>query len=251
MPSISVIDSAMGFEGMTTRPGLGLLAAFLKRSQMLNGEKRGLIEFGTYKGRVSALMGLMQRTDDRLDLVDVKDYLDRPRLDSLGINYHFHLSTSEKWDSSQLEADEVYFSHHDASHYFHNVSHELNEMRGLLSPYGVIALDDFTDTFNQVRAAYYHQRYALGGPFELLLQGWGKAILVRTAAFGSYEKFVLEDLQPILRGLGMETMLARTDAVPESRAFSIVLKKGPDEPDRYGLRVWGDRFYRPSVQTKV
>jgi hypothetical protein len=241
----------MGFEGMTTRPALALLGAFLRFSQELNTEKHGLIEFGTYKGRVSALMGLMQRADDRLDLVDVKDYLDRPRLDSLGIQYNFHLSTSEKWDSSQIEREEVYFSHHDASHYFHNVSHELSEMRGLLSPFGVIALDDFTDTFSQVRAAYYHQRYALGSPFELLLQGWGKAILVRTAAFEKYEKFVLEELQQVLRGLGMETMLARTDAVSEARAFSIVLKKGPGEPDLYGLRVWGDRFYRPSLLGKV
>jgi hypothetical protein len=56
----------------------------------------------------------------------------------------------------------------------------------------------------------------------------------------------LTRLQPILRELDLETVLYRTDACPESRAFSISAKKKAADPDFYGVSIWGDKFYKPT-----
>lgn len=242
----SEIENSMSLDGMTTRPALCLLGAFAEFAKSLNPSAGGLIEFGTYRGRVSALLGQLQRKDDQLHLVDIANYLNHERLKQLGIEYQFHQSASEKWDPSTVGDTKFWFSHHDASHYFSNVSHELTVMLEKLTPAGVVTLDDFTDPYSQVRAAYYFLRYARQSEFELLLQGWGKAILVRSAVFSQYEDFVLSTLQPTLAELGCPTTLFRTDVAPEARAFSIALKKAPSDPDRYGLSIWGDRFYRSS-----
>jgi hypothetical protein len=61
-------------------------------------------------------------------------------------------------------------------------------MNTSMSERAVIVLDDFSDPFNQVRAAYYHQRYVMKNPFELLLIGFGKDVLVRSSVFRLYEE---------------------------------------------------------------
>jgi hypothetical protein len=38
-------------------------------------------------------------------------------------------------------------------------------------------------------------------------------------------------------------MLARTDN-EAYRAFSLRAKSKPDQPDRYGEQIWGDKYYR-------
>ena len=162
----------MNFDGMTTKPGLSLLASFVQHSQNFN-DSSGLVEFGTYRGRVSSMLGQLKREKDELHLVDISDYLNHEMMKSLGLNYSFHKTSSENLSPNQM-CDKFYFSHHDASHYFSNVTHELNIMKTLMEKNGVIALDDFTDPYNQVRAAYYHNRYANKYPFELLSIGFGK-----------------------------------------------------------------------------
>ena len=111
---------------------------------------------------------------------------------------------------------------------------------------GVIALDDFTDPYNQVRAAYYHNRYANEYPFELLIIGFGKGILVHQDMFNTYEAFVINELQEKMSGIGLNTTLFRTDYSNHSRAFSIATKKNASDPDLYGVNIWGKKFYKVS-----
>lgn len=236
----------MEFEGMTIRPALCLMTSFLQHAATLNPQAGALIEFGTFRGRVSSLLGQMQRSEDKLHLVDIQDYLDHGRMATLGLQYKFHNSSSEKWDIADAGSLPFWISHHDASHYFSNVSCEMAMMVGRMSKHAVMVLDDFTDPYSQVRAAYYHQRYVKNNPFELLMVGYGKGILVRTEVFSVYESFILDVLQPEMHEMGCSTTLYRTDVCPESRAFSIANKKLPADADRYGLNIWGDRFYRVS-----
>lgn len=107
-------------------------------------------------------------------------------------------------------------------------------------------LDDFTDTYNQVRAAYYHARYAKNFGFELLLIGFGKAFLVHSSEFEYWESFVLDGLQNERKKYGLNSMLTRTDINSLSRAFSIQSKRTDEDPDRYGLHIWGDKYYQKS-----
>ena len=236
----------MNIEGMTTYNGLCLMASLMEYAAEYNSMSTGVVEFGTYKGRVSALLGQLKKSEDILHLVDVKNYLETDKMAALGIDYNFYNTKSEDWDLKSAHSSEYWYSHHDASHYFSNVSYELENIAPLMSSHAVIVLDDFADPFNQVRAAYYHQRYAKNNPFELLLMGFGKGVLVKSNVFNQYEDFVLKTLQSNLTELNLPTTLYRTDFCEESRAFSIREKNNDSDPDRYGLHIWGDKFYQVS-----
>ena len=184
------------------------------------------------------------REKDELHLVDVRQYLERNKLDQAGISYSLHIGRSEEWCPEKVTSKKFLVSHHDASHYFNNVLTELSVLAPVMHPHGIMILDDFSDPYNQVRAVYYYLRYTKAFPFELILIGFGKAFLVRTASFVLYEQFILEDLQSRLSSWGLNTVLARTDVHEASRAFSMWKKMKPDEANRYGLNTWGDRFYR-------
>jgi hypothetical protein len=240
------IQNSMQIEGMTERDALNLMGVFLLHAARYNEKAKGVIEFGTYKGRVSSLLGQLKKEKDDLFLIDTKKYLEEDKLSALGIDYNFHIGKSEEWNISSSYSGDFWYSHHDASHYFSNVSHELEVLYPKTSKYAVIVLDDFGDPYNQVRAAYYYQRYVKNNPFELLLIGFNKGILVRTEVFHEYEEYVLSSLQRELIQLGQDTTLFRTDVCKESRAFSIRTKQKKTDPDRYGLHIWGDRFYKLS-----
>ncbi len=246
MNALEAIANSMAIEGQTTRPALCLMSAFLEHARKLRGRANGLVEFGTYRGRVSSLLSQLMLEDDVLHLVDVADYLEHDRLKALGCRYQFHRIASERWNVKAAHKGLFWFSHHDASHAFSNVSHELTLIAKCTSSAAVVVLDDFNDPYNQVRAAYYHQRYLKRNPLELLIMGFGKAVLVHTEVFAEYERFILNALQVRLRELDCDTTIFRTDACSESRAFSIAKKKLATDPNRYGLNVWGERFYQPS-----
>lgn len=241
-----LIKNSMQIEGMTERDALNLMGVFMRQATCYNEKATSVIEFGTYKGRVSSLLGQIKKEKDELFLIDTKKYLEENKLSALGIDYNFHIGKSEEWNIDASCAGQVWFSHHDASHYFNNVSHELEILSPKTSKHAVIVLDDFGDAYNQVRAAYYHQRYVKNNPFELLLIGFNKGILVRTEVFHEYEEYVLRSLQRDLLQLGLDTTLFRTDVCKESRAFSIRAKQKKTDPDLYGLHIWGDKFYKLS-----
>ena len=235
----------MTLEGMTVPPALLLMATLIERTQNLASPGH-MAEFGTYKGRVAALMGMAARKEDTLHLIDTADYLEQEKFQEKELQYHFYKQKSEDWCSQHVEGKRFVFTHHDASHYFENVRSEITAIAPNMDELGVMVLDDFTDAYNQVRAAYFYSRYVEKLAFELLLIGFGKAVLVCSEKFDMWEQFVLADLQSKLGDKKLQTTLYRTDINSHSRALSIQQKRNPEEPDRYGLNIWGQRFYTDS-----
>ncbi len=115
-----------------------------------------------------------------------------------------------------------------------------------MSRYGVIVLDDFNDTFSQVRAAYYYLRYACDFPYELLLIGFNKAILVHQNQFDYYENYILNDLLDDLEQIEFNCKLCRSDINEHSRNFALQLQNNSKEDRLYGTKLWGEIFYQPS-----
>jgi hypothetical protein len=70
-----------------------------------------------------------------------------------------------------------------------------------------------------------------------------KAYLCRKGDFDFYARFILDRLLGLLQA-GLSVQLARTDDGPSYRGFSVVPKRAPSDPDLYGLKFWGNRFYK-------
>jgi len=244
--SKQIIDNALEIEGQTVSAALKLMLCFLLKAQKMCPGSHELIEFGTYKGRVSALLGMLARPGDNLRLVDVVDQLDKDKLAKFGVKYDFHLSSSEEYCLNLTNSKPIILSHHDASHYFNNALTELKGLWKYVNPFGLMVLDDFTDPYSQVRAAYYYSSYVEKIEFEFLLYGFGKAILVHKNNFNFWEEFVFGELQPSLREMDLLTTIYRTDVNKHARSIYINYQD-PNESERYGVNVWGDQFYKPSI----
>lgn len=54
---------------------------------------------------------------------------------------------------------------------------------------------------------------------------------------------MVNDLVPFLKKAGFAYWISRTDN-EEFRAFGFGRKQRPDQPDRYGEHIWGDRYYK-------
>jgi hypothetical protein len=242
----NAIECGMSFVGLTDLNSLTLMAVFI--DELFKGvEPGGLIEFGSYHGRVGGFLGSLMRPEDTLTLLDQNDnLLDHQRLQNAGIKYTYHNAWSEKWLETMPINSRFILSHHDASHFFDNVHEEISKINSFMDRNGLIILDDFTDSFSQVRAAYYHLRYACNLDWELLLIGFSKAYLVHNSRFAHWEEFILEKLQNELKNMDLPSVLARTDNHKLSRNFHINKKYNPEEADLLGVDWWGDKFYHPS-----
>jgi len=243
----SAIELGMSIHGLSDLNSLTLIAAFVDKLFTVS-EPGGMIEFGSFHGRIGGLLGGLMRPEDSLTLLDQNnDLLDHNSLKAANVRYDFHHAWSEKW-LDDLTVDSRYIlSHHDASHFFDNVHQEVSKLNSFMDKNGLMILDDFTDSFSQVRAAYYHLRYVENLDWELLLIGFSKAILVHNSNFEFWENFVLNELQSKLTELDLPSVLARTDIHKLSRNFFINKKDNPLDNDLYGVDWWGDRFYKPSI----
>lgn len=244
------IEKALEFEGMTTRQGLALMSLFLDRVSRALPQAL-CFEFGTYRGRTSAIMAQHMSPDSWLHLVEKnRDYLEFDRIRALTKATTWHQTSSEVFCKENLDETvgdkKIGYTHHDASHFFDNVSTEMTHVERHMIPGSIMVLDDFNDSYSQVRAAYYHQRYVNNFPFELLLVGFNKAILVHQELFDEQERYVLDGLLDELSELGVDAMLCRTDINRHSRNF-FLKPRLPDGDKLYGLKFWGDKFYKPSV----
>lgn len=242
------VSVAMQIEGMTSQEGLTLMGAFLRK--VLSFYNSGIcLEFGTYKGRTSALIAANLGKQHWLHSVDQAEYLELEKLHEISSSVTWHKGHSEEFCQVILPEilgdQKVLFSHHDASHFFSNVYIEISNVIKYLEAYGIMVLDDFNDNFSQVRAAYYYLRYAESFPYELLLVGFNKAVLVHEDMFDYWESYVLDDLLEEMSENGVLCKLIRSDVNEHSRSFFMRTRK-ESEDIFYGLKFWGDRFYKKS-----
>ncbi|HIE82725.1 MAG TPA: class I SAM-dependent methyltransferase [Dehalococcoidia bacterium] len=208
-------------------------------------------EFGTYKGRTAALIVQSIGSGSWLHAIDNGNYLDTAALNQLSERFTWHQGKSEQFCRENLQdivgQKQIAFSHHDASHFFDNVSTELQGIFEYMAPSGIIVLDDFNDPYSQVRAAYYYLRYVHQFPFELLVIGFNKAILVHQEKFDYFEDYVLGDFVNDIEETGILCKLFRTDINIHSRNFFVAARAANDDP-RYGQKFFGDTFYQQSRQ---
>jgi|TARA_B110000967_G_scaffold210000_1_gene269408 hypothetical protein len=234
---------------MTTPGGLAVMDVFLRRT-LANNATGLCFEFGTYKGRTAVFILQSLGDSSWLHAVEQSDYLQTSLLNEISSTYTWHKEKSEGFCEERLPSlvgdKNVAFSHHDASHFFSNVKSELSGIINFMSPTGVIVLDDFNDDFSQVRAAYYYLRFVQKFPFELLLTGFNKAVLVHQDMFDEFEDYVLSGLMPDMAEAGIPTKLSRTDINEHSRNFYLAGKAAADPEERYGEKFFGDTFYQPS-----
>lgn len=116
-----------------------------------------------------------------------------------------------------------------------------------MSDSGIIILNDYTARFSQLQAAFYFLRYSAHFPFEVLVTGWNKCVLVHESAFDLYEQYLLQDFIGELEEAGVSAQLSRTDIHPRARGFTIGVKSAPNSPNFYGGK-WAEQFYVPSKQ---
>ncbi|WP_287325172.1 class I SAM-dependent methyltransferase [Okeania sp. SIO1F9] len=246
---LTSVSESMQFEGMTSAQGLTLMNVFLQKVKTLHNT--GLcLEFGTYKGRTAALIAKSLNDGNWLHAVEQAEYLEFDQLLKISQLITWHKERSEIFVTESLppiaEKQKIIYTHHDASHYFNNVYTELSNILKYMELYGIMILDDFNDVYSQVRAAYYYLRYKLNFPYELLLVGFNKAILVREELFDYWEQYVLDDLLNDMAEGDFWCKLYRTDINNNSRSFYIKERKKEEEV-YYGLNIWGDRFYKRSA----
>lgn len=248
MPNHNV-DHALAIEGMTTEAGLAIMDIFLQKSLQFCPD--GLcFEFGTYKGRTAALIASRLSTENWFHMLESQDYLEFDKIKAISDNVTWHKMKSEAFCTDELKPltaqKRIAYSHHDASHFFDNVHTELSNLFSHVDPNGIMVLDDFNDSYSQVRAAYYHLRYTTDFPFELLIIGFNKAILVHEDKFDYWEQLVLDQLLEELSSYSLSCQLCRSDVNQHSRNFFVRTKSDPTAPDLYGVNFWGDKFYGTS-----
>jgi hypothetical protein len=246
----TAVDRAMTIQGMSSFESLALMDIFAARTVEHFANYR-LVEFGAYKGRTAALLASHLGDRGQLDIVEQADYLQLAEVKSIAGAVTWHKEASERYCERNLRSETalppVAVSHHDASHFFDNVRTELTYIAQCASPASVLILDDFNDSYSQVRAAFYQLRYAHAFPYEILLIAFNKCFLVHGEHFDEAEAFVLGELAQVLETeYAIPVKLSRTDIHERSRGFSLSRLRPDDGEQRYGRSFFGDRFYVPS-----
>jgi hypothetical protein len=239
---------AESFEGMMNPLSIALFEAFLQ-FQKAEGITGNCIEFGVYRGRSASIILSHLGPQDRAVLVDVADYPQLDRLSAVSTAYDFVKGKSESLTTDPriagFVAQGVRFSHHDASHSYVNVTAEMTLMEPHIGPRGLMVLDDYGNpSYMQVVAACFHRLARPDCPLEVFLYANNKAYLCRKEDFALYAGFLLDGMLPRLQAAGLNVYITRTDNHPGYRGFSIAPKAKADDPDRYGLKIYGERYYK-------
>lgn len=241
-------ELAESFEGMMNPLSIALFEALLG-FQQAQGVTGNCIEFGVYRGRSASIILKHLGAEERAVLVDVADYPQLDRLRTINPEFAFVKGRSESLiDDPRITgfvAGGVRFSHHDASHSYVNVSEEMALMEPHIAPRGLMVLDDFGNpSYMQVVSACFHHLARPDCSLDVLLFANNKAYLCRKEDFDFYAGFLIDGLLPLLHSVGLNVFLTRTENNPRYRGFSISPKVRPTDPDRYGINIFGDRFYK-------
>jgi hypothetical protein len=236
------------FDGMMNPLSIALFEAFLQfqKAHEIHGD---MIEFGVFRGKSASLILRKLNAGEMAYLVDVTDYPELEKLAEISDQFKFLKGKSENLLQEQEFLDsisaQVRFSHHDASHSYVNVMSEMEAMAHRISPMGLMVLDDYGNpSYMQVVAASFTYLSRSDSPLEVLLYANNKAYLCRKEDFPVYARFVVHDLISLLKDMGHQCYVTRTDNNPAYRGFSIAAKTRPDQPDRYGEHIYGDVYYR-------
>lgn len=239
---------AESFEGMMNPLSIALFDALLGL-QSAQGITGSCIEFGVYRGRSASIILRHLGPGDRAVLVDAADYPELDRLSKINPAFDFIKGKSEDLANDDhfisFVNKGIRFSHHDASHSYINVRAEMELMEKHLAPRGIMVLDDYGNpSYMQVIAACFHHLARQDCPLEVFLYANNKGYLCHKQDFCFYADFILNQALPLLHAAGFNVYLSRTEENIGYRGFSIAPKQRSDTPDRYGLNIFGDRYYK-------
>lgn len=210
-----------------------------------------IVEFGVYKGKSASVLSAHVTKPERLILVDVDRKITEETLSSFFSPAEFVLGRSEDYARTYPSYDDlrsnVRFLHVDSSHAFRTTLDEMKLADELLSPDGILCLDDYTNlNYSQILPAIYKYLFTARTDLTVFLVTDIKCYICRNAYFNQYAGYVLRDMLPAMAERGNTSVaISRTDRDREYKAFYLRPKDTPDEGDRYGESIYGHFYEKP------
>ena len=116
-----------------------------------------------------------------------------------------------------------------------------------MNNFGLICLDDWSDVYSQVRAAYYYLFYKELIDWQLVLTGFNKAFLCKKSNFKYFNNYLIDIFSnPIIVNEKTQAwQFARTDNHPYSSNFHVRYFEDILDGTKsrlYGEKIWGRRL---------
>jgi hypothetical protein len=209
--------------------------------QTASGVHGNLMEIGVLKGKSAALMALHARPHEtcvfvdpvlRQEAIDVVEAM-RPANNA----WWREMSQDLRGDDRLLPlAGTCRWVHIDGDHSGPGVANDLEMAAGLLSPEGVICLDDFmSPAYPQVTMAAFRSLAERGDELTLFLTGFNKGYVCRTSHAPTYLRFLQERLLAELHRRELtDVTVWKTTEPADMNCFGLTRKyldhdaRGPD-----------------------
>jgi len=198
---------------------------FFLRAQVDLGVIGDFLEIGVYKGKSAILAALHLRQDEDAVLVDccpvpeTRAVLERVRP---GANVYLECQSIEAPFNSEITARAGRFRwcHVDGDHTGYSTMHDIELCASVLSPKGVLVVDDFFNfRYPQLTASVY--RFLFDHPIEwrIVFAGANKAYLCRAAVYQVYEAVIRAALITLCGEHGLT--LCKSSYVSDWGSYSV------------------------------
>ena len=247
----AILEKTQRVEGMTTPFSIAVIDVLLsfQKKQKIAGH---ILEFGVYKGKSAILLREHLGINESLVLVDIEKYIDDSTLQLLGPETKFILGASKDLKNSAINFEslikKIRFLHIDSSHAYRTTIDELRLTESLLSPDGILCMDDFTNlNYSQILPALYKYLYTEKTDLTVFLVTNEKAYLCRRAYFDLYANYVLREIvAEVSQSANQPMAIARTDMDIEYAAFYLRPKLEYEPSEFYGNNIYGDMYINAS-----
>ncbi|MEV6010256.1 class I SAM-dependent methyltransferase [Streptomyces sp. NPDC051976] len=235
-----------------------LLFDWLLTRQKQRAEPGDLLEVGAYMGKSAIFTGSYQRVGERFTVCDLFDgpaddtanseemarsysTLTRRAFEANYLSFHDELPVVIQGLSSvvpdHVEPKSCRFAHIDASHLYEHVHGDITNVRELLTPAGVVVLDDFRAEHCPGVAAAAWQAVTTGGLHVLCITGtkmygtWGDPEAIRAELLEWLA--TRDDMWHEVQSVAGETLIrisgkkAKLPAQPKSRHPERAVKAAP------------------------
>ena len=210
-----------------------LLFENLLSFQEKNNIKGDIGEIGVFKGRSATLLAKHVGVYS-LYLIDI--HMDNDKAEILK---NIHLLASPEYiqcysidsknflslEDSKFFYNKSRFIHIDGGHTGNDIYSDLKVFKQMLSPEGIIAVDDFyNDEYPQVTESIY--KYINNNPYDyvLFLTAFNKAYLCRPEMYSVYYNFCFNDILSFANNFGYKYTLHKSSCIGDSFTIGITKK---------------------------
>jgi hypothetical protein len=214
--------------GFTIPESLGIWDCFL-RFQLEKERSASLLEIGVYYGKSAALLAMHSRPDEQLVLVDPSEPAESALklLQSIkpnGVRLLKNLSSDHAvWNLASTHSRAFRWIHIDGDHKGETVYNDLLLANELLSPTGIICVDDFmSPRYPQITFTVCTFVELFCRELRMFLCGFNKAYLVRPESLFTHLTIVKKQLGKKLGDLGFNNFtIYKTDYPHPINCFGI------------------------------